>query len=526
MIATQPLRLAGALVLVASYVLLDWVSFLHPLYGLNITPWSPATALGLVAFVQFGWVAAVPVGVAIFLADVWVRGLPMPIPAALTLAALLACGYGTIGALLKQRLRGEAIFGDRAGLVEWVGLVAAGTAVNSMVFAGGLAIAGLVPGGEWPVVALRFWIGDATGIIVAMPLVWMLATASGRLLLREALTRWESLAHFAAAAAALWVAFGVGAGDEFKYFYALLLPVVWAAARHGLPGAVLIAALVQAGVILGVELKDLADISVFEVQTLSVAIALVGFFVGVVTDEQRRLGSDLRQSLRLAAAGETAGALAHELNQPLTALAAYGEACEALIARGESGERLREAIRRMVAESSRAARVVQRLRDFFLSGSTRLEPVAIAELVRTAAAPFAVRAPEAGVRLELEPLPEAVVLGDRLQLEVLVRNLLANAFDSVAALPPERREVRVCAEAAAAGSVALRVEDSGRGVAPAVAARLFEPFRSTKSSGLGLGLAISRAIAQAHGGELAALAGEHGAFRLVLPLEERSRGGA
>lgn len=524
MIPTQRLQGLAAIALVAGYVMLDWVSYVHPLYGLNITPWSPASALALLGFVQFGWIAAAPVGLAIFLADVWVRGLPMPILAALALAALLAGGYGLIGMLLRRRLRGDAIFGDRAGLVQWVALVAGGTLAIGMLFVGALAALGLVPAGAWPATVLRFWIGDATGVIVTMPLAWMIATAAGRALLRGVIASPESLLHLAAAGAALWVAFGLGTGADFKYFYALLVPVVWAAARHGLAGAVVIAAVVQAGVIVGVELRALAAISVVEVQALSLAIALVGFFVGVATDEQRRLGSELRQSLRLAAAGEMAGALAHELNQPLTALAAYGDACEILIARGETGDPLRDAIRRMMAESSRAANVVQRLRDFFLSGSTRLEPVALGGLVRAAAAPFEARAPGAGVRLEVGAIPEVTVLGDRLQLEVVLRNLLSNAFDAVSALPPGQRDVRVLAGPAAAGSVALRVEDSGRGLAPAVAARLFEPFRSTKSSGLGLGLAISRAIAQAHGGQLEVDGGERGAFRLVLPVEEAPHG--
>lgn len=524
MIPTQPLRWTVAALFVAAYVLLDWLSFLHPLYGLNITPWSPAPALALLAFVQFGWIVAGPVGVAIFLGDVWVRGLPMPIPMALALATLLAAAYGLIGALLRRRLRDGAVFGDRGALAGWVVLVAAGTCAISALYVGTLVLLGLVPATGWAGTALRYWIGDASGIVVAMPLFWMLASAQGRARLRAAILQPESLAHLGAAAAALWLAFGIGSETEFKYFYVLLLPVVWAAGRHGLAGAVAIAAVVQAGVIVGVEWRDYAAIGVLEVQTLSLALALVGFFVGVVIDEQRRLGDELRESLRLAAAGEMAGALAHELNQPLTALAAYGDACEALIERGESAERLRDPIRRMVGESARAAKVVQRLRDFFLTGSTRLERLALADLVRASTTPFAARAPEAGVRLVLGPMPDAQVLGDRLQLEVVLRNLLANAFDAVAALPGEAREVRVLAELAPAGSVAVRVEDSGGGIPVAVAARLFEPFRSTKSSGLGLGLAISRAIAQAHGGDLVALPGAHGAFRLVLPTEGPARG--
>src|SRR5690606_5909396 len=113
--------------------------------------------------------------------------------------------------------------------------------------------------------------------------------------------------------------------------------------------------------------------------------------VGVFADEQRRMGAELRQSLRLAAAGEMAAALAHELNQPLTAMSAYGATCEDLISQGEQGDRLLTMVRRMVAESHRTAEVVSRLRDFFRTGDTRLEHVAVADLLDSAAEPFAAR---------------------------------------------------------------------------------------------------------------------------------------
>jgi two-component system sensor kinase FixL len=81
-----------------------------------------------------------------------------------------------------------------------------------------------------------------------------------------------------------------------------------------------------------------AAVTAFEIQALTLVLALVGFFVGIVVDEQQRISAELRQTLRLAAAGEMAGAMAHELNQPLTALSAYGSACEELLARGDTGE--------------------------------------------------------------------------------------------------------------------------------------------------------------------------------------------
>lgn len=249
-----------------------------------------------------------------------------------------------------------------------------------------------------------------------------------------------------------------------------------------------------------------------------------GFIRDLTEREEARvhleeLQNELAHVSRVSAMGTMASSLAHELNQPLTALSAYGTACEELLARGDTGEPLRNAIRLMVSESFRAAEVVRRLRDFFRTGTTRLEPVPLGELLPVAAGPFRARAEQDGVDLALTSAPEGVVMADRPQIEVVIRNLLSNAFDAVAAQPPGKRRVSLSAEPEGPDRVCIKVEDSGPGLSGVAAARLFEPFSSTKSSGLGLGLAISRAIAEAHGGSLRAEVGGHGVFRLQLPFE-------
>lgn len=284
-------------------------------------------------------------------------------------------------------------------------------------------------------------------------------------------------------------------------------------------GAVFCTSALQLGMIAAGQMQASPEISIFELQMRALILALVGFLIGVTVDEQRRAAADLRQSLRLAAAGEMAAALAHELNQPLAALSAYGNACERLLAQGDAGNKLPEVIRRMVSEAGRAAEVVRRLRDFFRTGSTHLERFALTALVESATTPFLEKAPGAGVELAVEPVPGLILHADRLQLEVVLRNLLSNAFDAVTEQPEGVRRVKLTAAAEAASWLCIRVEDSGGGVAGGSAERLFEPFVSTKSSGLGLGLAISRAIAEAHGGALVADAGTHGCFRLLLPFE-------
>lgn len=514
---------ADHLVLLVGYVLLDWVSYIHPLYGLNITPWAPGPAIAIFFLVRHGRRAAPTLWLAILVADVWVRQLPLSLPATVLVAGVLMLGYWGIAELLRRRV-GGVVFADRRGMLAWAAIIALGTLLNSALFVSLLSLAGPIPASGWREAALRYWVGDVVGLVVAMPALWMLLDAAGRAQLSMLRHSRTAIGYLAAVPLCLWIAFGFGAEAEFKYFYVLFLPLAWAAATQGLAGAMLVAALLQIGLILGVEWLGYSAISVLEVQVLAVVLALFGFFLGVIVDEKQRLSQELRQTLRLAAAGEMAGALAHELNQPLTALTAYGAACEALLEAGDE-TRLRQAVGRMVAESARAAEVLRRLRDFFRTGATQLEAVRVDELLAPVLAAFRDKAAKAGVDFvaDAAALPAGgSLLADRLQLEVVLRNLLANAFDAVEAQPPGERRVRLAVAPAAPGAVRISVEDSGPGLSEAQVARLFEAFQSSKSRGLGLGLVISRAIVENHGGRLWAEAGPGGVFRLTLPLEEET----
>lgn len=506
----------GGVAFVVAYVVLDWVSYFHPMYGLNITPWNPSVALGLVAWLRVGKIAAVPWFVAILIGEILVRGLPATLPMTVALSVVLTVGYGVIAEALRRRVAGEVLY-DRQHLLSWLVVAVIGTLMTSAVYVSLLLFAGLIPIGDWIVALVRFWIGDCVGIVVTMPFFWLLL--HGRDRLRDLLSRWETAGYGLLAVAMLWVSFGLGGAGEFQYFYLLFLPIVWAAARQGVSGAAIAAFILQAGIVVAVQWQHLVAVTVFELQLLGAVLAFVGLFIGAVVDEKQRVSDELRQTLRLAAAGEMAGALAHELNQPLTALSVFGTACEQLLDQGETGERLRETIRRVVSESDRAGAVLRRLRDFFRTGATRLERVAIGELLTSAAEPFVHRAQQQGIVLTIDPAPPHVLLADRLQLEVVLRNLLSNACDAVADCPPGERRVRLSSRCEEGQKIRISVEDSGPGPSKSKAARLFEAFQSTKASGLGLGLAISRAIVEAHGGSLWAENTDHGAFHMTLPTD-------
>jgi C4-dicarboxylate-specific signal transduction histidine kinase len=256
------------------------------------------------------------------------------------------------------------------------------------------------------------------------------------------------------------------------------------------------------------------------------ALALTGLFMGVTLDERRAAESELRakqseldRSLRAAAASELASTLAHELNQPLSAVASYTRACQLLLEQGDPAGELVPTLDKVVSEARRAATVVRRLREFVLSGAVHLEPLAVAPLLESAAEAARPRAQRNGVLLSVvvpAALPHA--LGDRVQLETVLHNLVANAIDALKGAAGTRT-IRMEASMIAPDMVQLAVIDDGPGIHADVGATLFQPLVSTKVQGLGLGLAISRTIVEAHGGRLWLEPSARGArFCLTLPV--------
>jgi two-component system sensor kinase FixL len=504
------------------YLLLDWISYTHPLYGLNITPWSPDPALGLVYWLLRGRRAVLPWWLALIAGEYLVRGLPAGWFHTAVLSGALMFGYGSVAEVLRLQFSDGAIFANRHRLLTWLCTVAVGLMCNGVLYTALLSVFGLIPDGQLGIAMTRFGIGDVVGVVVTMPLLWMLASRAGAARLWRVLAQWETAAYLLLAVVVLFAVF-MGFSDdlEFKHFYFLFLPIIWASARQGLPGTAFIVFCLQATIFIFLRSDIFGAMRVFDLQLLSVVMALVGYFIGIVVDEQQQAAEELKVSLRLAAAGEMAAALAHELNQPITALLTYGKACEHLLERGDNGPLLQGAIHKMISESTRASEVVSRLRGFFRSGAMQLEAVDVGQIIDAAGQRFQKQFEEHAVQLDIAALPPLPVRVDRLQIELVLRNLIDNAFDSIITHPPGMRHIRISGQQQDDNSLCITVEDSGSGISSLVAERLFEPFVSSKSSGLGLGLVLSRAIIEAHGGSLWAETGERGTFRFVLPLAEQ-----
>jgi two-component system sensor kinase FixL len=264
-----------------------------------------------------------------------------------------------------------------------------------------------------------------------------------------------------------------------------------------------------------------------EVRVAEVRIGRLRYFTGVVRDlstireAERRsdeLHAQLTQIWSLNSMGEMASVLAHELNQPLSAVANYLRAARTLIANLEIGDDdLIDAVSRAGDQAVRAGEIIRTMRDLATRGGTEQKPESLSAILAEIEFIISLMVRDAGARVIYDLYQGSdIVLADRIQIQQLVVNLVRNAIDAVAKFPD--REIKISTKQDADSKLLTTVEDSGPGVDTAVMGRVFQPLASTKPTGMGLGLSICRAIVENHGGRIwvepSPLGGA--AFRFVL----------
>jgi two-component system, cell cycle sensor histidine kinase and response regulator CckA len=239
-----------------------------------------------------------------------------------------------------------------------------------------------------------------------------------------------------------------------------------------------------------------------------------------IEEQMRRQQAELAHVLRLQTIEGIAAELAHEINQPLGAIANFANGLAARLRKGAAPDAaMLDAAEQIGTQALRAARVLQRLRDFTRKDPPRRLPCDINRLARDAAylIEAEVRRYQITLRLSLDAhLPVAAV--DGIQVEQVILNLLRNGVEAIAESGNGHGELHIGTALAATGDVQVMVHDTGGGIPPGVRERLFEPFFTTKRDGLGMGLSISRSIIEAHGGQLDALTNSEGGATLQFTL--------
>lgn len=232
-------------------------------------------------------------------------------------------------------------------------------------------------------------------------------------------------------------------------------------------------------------------------------------FIRDLTERQRtearlqELQAELVHISRLTAMGEMASALAHELNQPLSAIANYLKGAGRLLEgrADDDSNTVRGAMDKAAAQALRAGEIIRRLRDFVARGESERRVESITKLIEEANALALVGSKEHGVRVRYRiDRAHDLIMADKVQIQQVLLNLLRNAIEAM--VESERRELVLSTRPAGGGMVEVSVADSGSGISPDIAPQLFQPFVTSKPQGMGVGLSISRTIIEAHGGQI------------------------
>lgn len=528
----------GALAMLG-IVLLSRLGDIASLAGLPIKPWKPVAGFAFGMLLVRGmhllpWILMGQAG-AVLAASLAV-GAPPGWEAAIAASFAASLGLAVAAEYLRRRTPIDLALSRLGDVLRLFGvalvLVPGISAVEAIAFA---AIGPLVAA-EAPIGFLRLCVGNLIGIAVTTPIVLRLhAPGLGRLRAAGG-AAWLEIAGFCAALLFLtWFLFGVQETDEFKLFDLLFLPIVAFAVRYGLDGALAGLAVTQVSMMGWLRWHDFPAAGVVELQTLLFILAASCIFVGVVVDERERAGAalsanekllreqdaQLARIMRLNAIGEMASTLAHELSQPLTAVRAH---LRAALRRLEAGEpdlaAARGDLRHGVTQVDLAAGIIRRLREYLGRGEPRreaIDPLAVARDALALAGPDAERG---GVRVVLHaPALLPPVLADRVQVQQVLLNLVRNAVEA-SRMGEGSRVVSVGLRASEGQAIEVSVHDEGPGLAEEIRPRLFAAFATTRPHGLGLGLAISRTIVEAHGGRIwLERPGPDGTeFRFTLPL--------
>ncbi len=526
-------------VFIALYVAIDAASYALPSAQFAATPWNPHPALAVALMIAGGPWYAPAVFVAVLVAEYVVRDAPGTTAGTVFACAGMAAAYGAAAFAARHSVRVPWLDARVRDIAIFVSIASVGTAIAATFYVGAYLADGTLDPPEGPRVLLQLWMGDLLGLVVLTPLLLLLAGGGWR--------RWRALERstratalrdtvllIAALAALLALVFEIKPLDELRMSYLLFLPLIAFALRYELVGAAVALPCAQIGFILSLVITETLSTSVIEFQLLMLTLAITTLFfgalaaerswsVGMLAARERELRvqqASLSQAQRAAAAAELAAVLAHELNQPLSAIGTYASACRVLAQNDVDREQLLDALGRVNEESARAGQFVRRMRDFFRSGAAHVERVNMAQLIDAAHDQVADRLARQAIawRVSIEPgLPRLDV--DRVQIGAVLANLINNAIDALdGSVPPRAIELR--ARSRGASAVRIEVRDTGPGVPVEVRDRLFQPMATSKPEGMGLGLAISRTIAERHGGSLSLDPEAHmTTFVFELPIE-------
>ncbi|CAA6603228.1 putative Two-component sensor histidine kinase [Rhodospirillaceae bacterium LM-1] len=517
-------------VIVAAYLALymtaDMAAAAHLFADLLAHPWNAAPAISFAIAVRHGrkwlWFAFV----APLLAGLIDGGF-----LAAPLSAILRAAAETAGAALGVILlhpRNSALVCSlkrRRGVFRFLTAACAASALTSII----LAIPPFLETNSIEPATLLF-LFHLVAILSIAPLV-LVYDKSWRHVRFQALLTGEIILQTGALALIAWEVFGRFVNEEIHFFYLLFLPFAWIATRHGQIGAALALGAIYVAPVLTDLLFGHNDTMIVEMQIRLGVLAVTSLLFGAMTAERRdaemrmlERQTELAHFQRLNVGWEMASALAHELNQPLTAAMNLTQAALRLLKTPSPDiERAANVMSMSVDRVERVGQIIHGLRDFMRKGELTLAANAMSDMADDAIRLVSAEANAAGVAIlssGMSALPE--VMADKTQIVQVLINLLRNAIQSLTLSKTPHPQITVAGRIDI-DMIEISVADSGPGMPNEVMDHLFEPFVTTKVAGMGLGLSISKSILEAHEGRLWAENAPTGGaiFRFTLPLAKR-----
>lgn len=522
-------RLAIGAAFIALYLLVERLTLVHEIAPLGISPWSPTAGM-IIVLLMIGGLAYTPfVFAATFLSNLLVYDAPLGTLACGAAALTFTLGFTALAFIMQHVLKLDLTRLDRAGIIVLLTAVPALVGIFAIVECAVAYAAGLSTTGSLVLAIRDFWTGVTAGIVTVAPVAKAVAAREGISWSASRQSLLDIAVYIGGTAIALWAIQGLQKGEGIQYFYLLFPPIVWIAIRRGLPAvaaALLITHTATAVLLMAMNYERHEFVAG---QILVLVLSGTGLLLGAAeterheAEERARIQSaEITRISRHSAAGAMGSALAHEISQPLSTLAAYLHAARRMLQAEPCGDgAVAQTLVRAEAEADRARLILERVRDFVSAGKLELERFDIAILVERVVEAWSQTRPHGLPRIAVTksaPLPR--VMADPVQIEQALLNLITNAGDAVMEHPEQASSVNVDI-AGNADRITIVVSDDGPGISPEIRDRLLEPFETTKARGMGLGLSLTRQIIEAHGGTLRWSAREpHGAsFTMEIPVD-------
>jgi two-component system, LuxR family, sensor kinase FixL len=527
----------GVVALLLAYLALEWISFIHEHKGLPVTPWNPALGLIFAVMLLRGVAYGCVLFVGVVSAEVIILRTQLPWTIVLGMAALITTTFGLVAAVVRRYIRFGHALNDVKDILVLLGAGTVAAAISAILLSTLLLAADELTAGDLAQSSLPLFVGDIIGIAVVTPLVLRLSVRWPDLVSGTAVKMLpEFMLYLFAVGGTLWLSVSVDIGANDKFLSLLFLPVVAAALRYGIDGSCAALAATQLGLVLLLQQSGYDTAAFTEFQVVMLALTTSGLVVGVVVSERQRadlaaseaetrlkdMQAQAGRAARINVVSGMASALAHEINQPMTAARALARAVQQIL-RSPTADlgRADNNLAVLIAQIDHATGVLRRMRDFLRRGQPRFSTLDIRNVLDDALILVGPDAAAKHVSIDLvvdEMLPP--VFGDRVQLQQVVLNLMHNSLEAIMEARRNNGTIRVSAHRSVADpSIEISVVDNGVGVPED--RLVFTPQTSHKKDGLGLGLSICASIIEAHGGRIWLHSTVKGAteLRFSLPLQ-------